>query len=224
MANHQHLAEIILAMMANKQNQIDDDDIPMAPILRNKNNQIKITGRNRLCRLFDEDESEEDEDIEDDDCLKIDVFDVQVEDAKVENYHVDESEVDEGNKLQDILSANHLAEFIDRVTEQIKSVIQTPNANQKERYRAVIRLIRLWKLWLGTIGGDLYIIKPSKCSQLTVVSTLTTSNMMIGALPRSVKIDGVRVQDLLKEYSRPRYEIKTRLKLKGKNRKVQLTE
>ncbi|GJS32094.1 hypothetical protein Tco_0530476 [Tanacetum coccineum] len=94
MANHQHLAEIILAMMANN-NQIDDDDIPMAPILRNKNNQIKITGRNRLCRLFDEDESEEDEDIEDDDCLKIDVFDVQVEDAKVENYHVDESEVDE---------------------------------------------------------------------------------------------------------------------------------
>ncbi|GKD44138.1 hypothetical protein Tco_1268783, partial [Tanacetum coccineum] len=48
---------------------IDDDDIPMAPILRNKNNQIKITGRNRLCRLSDEDESEEDEDIEDDEWV-----------------------------------------------------------------------------------------------------------------------------------------------------------
>ncbi|GJV10579.1 hypothetical protein Tco_1352120 [Tanacetum coccineum] len=43
---------------------IDDDDIPMAPILRNKNNQIKITGRRMM-----NDESEEDEDIEDDEWV-----------------------------------------------------------------------------------------------------------------------------------------------------------
>ena len=40
--------------------EVSDDEIPMAPIKRNKKNEIKITGRNRFKQLFDEDESEED--------------------------------------------------------------------------------------------------------------------------------------------------------------------
>ena len=52
-----------------KENNNDDDDIPMAPIKRNKKSQIKITGRNRLSRLFDEDSNEEDEDTEDDEWI-----------------------------------------------------------------------------------------------------------------------------------------------------------
>ena len=41
--------------------EVSDDEIPMAPIKRNKKNQIKITGRNRFKKLFDEDESDEDD-------------------------------------------------------------------------------------------------------------------------------------------------------------------
>jgi hypothetical protein len=41
--------------------EINDDDITMAPIKQNKKNQIKIKGRNRLCQLFDEDANEDDE-------------------------------------------------------------------------------------------------------------------------------------------------------------------
>ncbi|PWA66417.1 concanavalin A-like lectin/glucanase domain-containing protein [Artemisia annua] len=48
------------------EHETNDDDVPMAPIKRKKKNQIKITGRNRLCRLFDEDSNEEAEHSEDD--------------------------------------------------------------------------------------------------------------------------------------------------------------
>ena len=41
--------------------EVSDDEIPMAPIKRNKRSQIKITGRNRFNKLFHEDESEQDE-------------------------------------------------------------------------------------------------------------------------------------------------------------------
>ncbi|GJX35481.1 cinnamoyl-CoA reductase 1-like protein [Tanacetum coccineum] len=56
------LAEIIQAMLANNNIQeIDDEDIPMAPFKRKKKNQIKITRRTRLRRVFDEDASDQEE-------------------------------------------------------------------------------------------------------------------------------------------------------------------
>ncbi|GKB74512.1 hypothetical protein Tco_0935924, partial [Tanacetum coccineum] len=38
--------------------KFDDEDIPMAPFKRKKKDQIKITGRTKLCRVFYEDESD----------------------------------------------------------------------------------------------------------------------------------------------------------------------
>nr|GFB01160.1 concanavalin A-like lectin/glucanase domain-containing protein [Tanacetum cinerariifolium] len=46
--------------------EIDDEDIPLAPFKRNKKDQIKITGRTRLCHLFDEDASDKEEDLDED--------------------------------------------------------------------------------------------------------------------------------------------------------------
>ena len=46
--------------------EIDEVDIPMAPIKRHKKNQKKITRRNRLSHLFDEDATEEDEETDND--------------------------------------------------------------------------------------------------------------------------------------------------------------
>ncbi|GJX83607.1 RNA-directed DNA polymerase, eukaryota, reverse transcriptase zinc-binding domain protein [Tanacetum coccineum] len=44
-----------------QESETDDEDIPMAPFKRRKKDQIKITGRTRLCRLFDEDSSDQEE-------------------------------------------------------------------------------------------------------------------------------------------------------------------
>ncbi|GJW67463.1 hypothetical protein Tco_0121887 [Tanacetum coccineum] len=41
-----------------QESEIDDGDIPMAPFKRKKRDQIKITGRTRLCHVFDEDSSD----------------------------------------------------------------------------------------------------------------------------------------------------------------------
>ena len=41
--------------------EVSDDEIPMAPIKREREKKIKITGRNMFKQLFDEDESEEDD-------------------------------------------------------------------------------------------------------------------------------------------------------------------
>nr|GEV09703.1 ribonuclease H-like domain, reverse transcriptase, RNA-dependent DNA polymerase [Tanacetum cinerariifolium] len=58
----------IVIDLSVQEHEIKDDHILMAPIKQNKKNQVKITGRNMLCRLFDEDANEEDEDNEDDEC------------------------------------------------------------------------------------------------------------------------------------------------------------
>ncbi|GKA59496.1 hypothetical protein Tco_0886754 [Tanacetum coccineum] len=44
-----------------QESETDNEDIPMAPFKRRKKDQIKITGRTRLCRLFDEDSSDQEE-------------------------------------------------------------------------------------------------------------------------------------------------------------------
>ncbi|GJX18091.1 hypothetical protein Tco_0218923 [Tanacetum coccineum] len=49
-----------------QEHEIDDEDIPLAHFKRKKKDQIKITGRTRLCRLFDEDASDEEEDLDED--------------------------------------------------------------------------------------------------------------------------------------------------------------
>ncbi|GJV79708.1 hypothetical protein Tco_1515578 [Tanacetum coccineum] len=49
-----------------QESENDDEDIPMAPFKRRKKDQIKITRRTRLCRLFDEDSSDQEEDIDED--------------------------------------------------------------------------------------------------------------------------------------------------------------
>nr|GEY20654.1 hypothetical protein [Tanacetum cinerariifolium] len=49
-----------------QEHEIDDEDIPLAPFKRKKNDQIKITGRTRLCCLFDEDASDQEEDLDED--------------------------------------------------------------------------------------------------------------------------------------------------------------
>ncbi|GKD24212.1 hypothetical protein Tco_1230426 [Tanacetum coccineum] len=46
--------------------EIDDEDIPMTPFKRKKKDQIKITGKTRLCRVFDEDSSDQEEDLDED--------------------------------------------------------------------------------------------------------------------------------------------------------------
>ncbi|GKD39273.1 hypothetical protein Tco_1259480 [Tanacetum coccineum] len=47
-------------------NEIDDEDIPMAPFKGKKKDKIKITGTTRLCCLFDEDLSDQEEDLDED--------------------------------------------------------------------------------------------------------------------------------------------------------------
>ncbi|GKC58599.1 hypothetical protein Tco_1086197 [Tanacetum coccineum] len=43
-----------------------EPDIPMVPFKRKKKDQIKITERTRLCRLFNEDSSDQEEDLDED--------------------------------------------------------------------------------------------------------------------------------------------------------------
>ncbi|GJY38807.1 hypothetical protein Tco_0425171 [Tanacetum coccineum] len=49
-----------------QKHEIDDEDIPMAPFKRKKKNQIKITRRTRLRRVFDEDASDQEEHLDED--------------------------------------------------------------------------------------------------------------------------------------------------------------
>ncbi|GJT29588.1 hypothetical protein Tco_0909863 [Tanacetum coccineum] len=49
-----------------QKHEIDDEDIPMTPFKRKKKDQIKITGKTRLCRVFDEDSSDQEEDLDED--------------------------------------------------------------------------------------------------------------------------------------------------------------
>nr|GEW98486.1 reverse transcriptase domain-containing protein [Tanacetum cinerariifolium] len=49
-----------------KEHEIDDEDISTVPFKRKKKDQIKITGKTKLCHVFYKDESDQEEDIDED--------------------------------------------------------------------------------------------------------------------------------------------------------------
>ncbi|GKB05982.1 putative DNA helicase, partial [Tanacetum coccineum] len=83
--------------------EIDDDDIPMAPFKRKKQDQIKITGRTRLCRLFDEDSSDLEKDLYEEaseEDLDEEDSDLDEEDSDQEE-ELDEEDIDQEEDLDE---------------------------------------------------------------------------------------------------------------------------
>ncbi|GJV83469.1 hypothetical protein Tco_1523367 [Tanacetum coccineum] len=98
------IAEHALRRRENqKKHEIDDDDIPMAPFKRKKQDQIKITGRTRLCRLFDEDSSDLEKDLYEEaseEDLDEEDSDLNEEDSDQEE-ELDEEDIDQEEDLDE---------------------------------------------------------------------------------------------------------------------------
>ncbi|GJR58473.1 hypothetical protein Tco_1500635 [Tanacetum coccineum] len=77
-----------------QESEIDEEDIPMEPFKRKKRDQIKITGRTRLYRVFDEDSSDGEEDLDEYSSDQEEDLDEDVSDQE-EDLDEDESDQEE---------------------------------------------------------------------------------------------------------------------------------
>ncbi|GKE16454.1 hypothetical protein Tco_1424031 [Tanacetum coccineum] len=98
-----------------QEHEIDDEDIPLAPFKRKKKDQIKITGRTRLCRLFDEDASDHEEDLR--------------EDASDQEKDLDEDASDQEEDSDDGIQRKYTREVIDEGDGKILILLKIRRQN-----------------------------------------------------------------------------------------------